>query len=98
MILMTVPEGECPIFCDGDLVTLRDVDVEAAGRVIHSDTLEYEVEFPTGRFRLSGESLILVDEELATKRAAIFRGYMMPVGGFWVKKPPFELTNATRTN
>ena len=98
MILMTVPEGDCPIFCNGDLVTVRDVDVGANGRVIQSDTLEYEVEFPTGRFRLSGESLILVDPDLAAHRAKVFREYMMPAGGFWIKKPQYNLTGAMRTN
>lgn len=95
---MTVHEGECPIFCDGDLVTVRDVDVGANGRVICSDTLEYEVEFPSGRFRLSGENLILVDAELAARRAKVFRDYMMLAGGFWVKKPPFQFTGAMRVN
>ena len=98
MILMKVEPGECPIFCSGDLVTLRDVDVEATGRVIQSDTLEYEVEFPTGRFRLLGESLILVDPDLAALRAKVFRGYMESVRGFWVKKSPYIFTSAMRTN
>ncbi len=98
MILMKVEPGECPFLCHGDLVTVREVDVEVSGRVIHSDTLEYEVEFPTGRFRLSGENLILVDAELAARRAKIFRAYMQPVRGFWVKKSPYNLTSAMRLN
>lgn len=98
MILMKVRADECPIFCEGDLVTIRDVDVEASGHVVRSDALEYEVEFPTGRFRLSGENLILVDPELAAHRAKVFRDFMMPVGGFWVKKPPFQFTSAMRVH
>jgi hypothetical protein len=95
-LLINVFPGECPIFCLGDLVTLRHIDTATVGKVLDCEGATYEVEFPFGVRNLKGNLIRLVDDELSAHRFAVFRSALHVVDGVLKMRSPYMLTGAMR--